>query len=257
MAKVADINIDITTCIISRIASQAVSNIAPSFMGGEVVRLATLKYIGGSRDLLRPMAIILLEIILDVTVTNIPSLLISAYFIIFKRNFIFLLPLAASLYLLLSWLLSTLVLFKSNFRRHFLKLLIKFTKGMGLNINLEDSIRDLKSIIQALILGRRLIPALALSILILLLRSLTIYITCNMLGYNVDFIYSLLAYCITLSLGVIPTPGGAGGIELGASLMLKPEVVIVWRAITYYIITAISLLFLIVLVLRYHLEVEG
>jgi len=73
--------------------------------------------------------------------------------------------------------------------------------------------------------------------------SSTIYIVsnefkpCSNIYCRVElFVDSLAAYHYALSIGALPTPGGAGAVEYGLSITLDPATVIISRSITYYTI---------------------
>lgn len=258
LAKAANIRISIVNCIILRFASQAISNITPSFMGGEVVRIVTLRCIGENANIYKALAIVLYEILLDVTITNTISLITSAYFIFIHGHLLFIIPFTASLYLISFWFLTFIIFLTGHIRGAFVSFISAFTNRFkpNMSLSLEQFIRGVGSVMGTLLSVKNVVITLFLTILAILFQALTIYFSSSFLELNIGVFYALLAYCIMLALGVVPTPGGAGGVEFGAYLMLRPSIVIVWRILTYHVITFISMMFLIVLIVKYSLKLD-
>lgn len=256
LTRAVDVRISTINCIVSRFASQAVSNITPSFMGGEIVRIVALRYIGENANLYKALAIVLYEILFDVAITNIISLITSAYFIFVHGYLLFIMPFIASLYLILFWFITFLIFLTGRIRGIFMNFISAFISKFKPSVSLEHLIKGVGDFVRTLLSIKNIIVTLFLTILAILFQASTIYFSYFFLGYSIGVLHALLAYCIILALGVVPTPGGAGGVEFGAYLMLKPSVVVVWRILTYHVITFISMIFLVILVVKYGLKLS-
>lgn len=223
--KVLSNNLSLSECINLWFASQAASNITPTHSGGEIVRFAYLYF--KRKDLENPLGIVLIEIIMDVYVPNIFAVILALSRLMRSNEVIYALPILFSTYNIGFW---SLVLFKKRF---FIKLVSKFINKV---LRIEWLVEDVKVIDNP----KKISLSVILSLFKVLFLGFSITLAFMSIRENISFYEGIAAYVFAMSLSIIPLPAGSIGVEAGISLIRVGIGVVLWRLLSYYLITALS-----------------
>ena len=251
--------------VIIRAASEAISLITPSYIGGEALRVAWL--MRRKLDIGAGLLVVALEIFADVIVGSLLTLAGSAILMMQGEvaTGIFLALLATSMlgfYLLLfvgssrgSIKVPRIVV---DFARRFFgesrsdRFFSWFTKT-------SKSYTDAFSRTHGYQLHVNLALSLAHSILLALLSGLVLHLVFEGGGISIGLIESVITSYVSLTVGSIPiTPGGSGLSEVGVYLFASSLVnsnpwsaIITWRVASYHVPLVLGISFLLLVVPKF------
>lgn len=216
-------------------SSQFLSNISPTHSGGEIIRFFAISMITRSSKI--STNIVLFEILLDVFIPNILAIVSAIFFIVFRESMFSAVPIIFSSFNILVWLTVFLK------RRKVHSIVEGFLKRTGIIKYMQPSLADLDFKVD----NFKLAASVALTLFRILLVSFSIYLAYLAVGIPLKPFEALVAYLYALSLGIIPLPAGALGMEIGMSIVKPGAGVVLWRIIAYYILTLICFLYTLVL----------
>ncbi len=244
------LNTSIKDYFYARLLGGLMAYITPSAIGGEPARAYYLakKCIGRFS---RYFALSIYEVYYDIMIVNIFALGLSFYSLPYSLIVILVSIGSIVFWTTVYYLIKNIV--EPENTNVFLKRIIKWMNKLvhkrlemikdsyydfasSFNILVNNSYFKNKVVIVALTIIYHICNSLA--IFVLAIKSITINTVIN------TVLSSISAYFYSLALGALPTPGGAGVIEYGLSLALKPEIVIVSRTLMYYSTVIIGLLIL-------------
>jgi len=243
LAKRMGSNITILESILVRIGGQFLAYISPSYAGGEPVRILALK--GRGLEFSKGLSIVIVEVFLDVILHNVSAILAIAYLTFNHGRLItsYLPPLIISIATLGVWTLPLIFSFR---KLPFLEGIMR--KYMAKHMSKVESAREgLRSIFKSKVI----VYSSLLTFIATIASAISLMLASHSVGLSIGFIEAYMALTLSLAMGSIPTPGGAIGVEYGASLMLTPQAVMLWRFISYYMTIPVLALALIVLVVKF------
>lgn len=217
-------------------SSQFLSNISPTHSGGEVIRFFAISRITKSSRI--SANVVLFEILLDVFIPNILAIVSAIFFIVFRGNMFSTVPIIFSSFNILVWLTVFLK------RRKVYSIVEGFLKRTGIIKYMQPSLANLDFDID----NFKLVASMVLTLFRILLVSFSIYLAYLAVGVSLKPFEALAAYLYALSLGIIPLPAGALGMEIGMSIVKPGAGVVLWRIIAYYILTLICFLYILLLI---------
>ncbi|MET1159699.1 MAG: flippase-like domain-containing protein, partial [Thermoprotei archaeon] len=226
----------------ARILGGLAAYLTPSAIGGEPIRALYLSLRTNS-EFVRCFALTLYEVYYDVMIVSLIAIVLS----------LFKLPLALPVTLvglgnIASWILIYNVLNNiitpenaPSLAKKLLSLIEKYVmRFKSLNKGYKELGLYFSSIVSSMKF-RDIIVMISLTLLIHIVASATIFtlitgtLTTASPEYIVgSFLIALIAYFYSLTIGALPTPGGAIAVEYGLSIVLKPQVVVLSRVIMYY-----------------------
>jgi len=237
-------NLSFKTCLKARFLGDLLAKITPSAIGGEPVR-ALLISIETGLSTGSSYALAIYEVSYDVIYTCILGLFFSVWYLPYSIP-----VLLVSGFVVVSW-----PVFFRNIGRVVPKLkanyvavkLGKFAWFEKLFKHIEDFGKTYSEVSSTMDLGSKLFTWI-----------LTILIHCLWAQAIAPFLYfqwravnpvlglwtAFSAYSLMQAISMLPTPGGAGVAEYGLSLVLPPEVVVVYRIIYYFVPIASALFIL-------------
>ncbi len=244
------LNTSIKDYFYARLLGGLMAYITPSGIGGEPARAYYLaKRCVGKFS--RYFALSIYEVYYDIMIVNIFALSLSFYSIPYS-----LLIVLVSIGNIVSWItmyhLIKNIIEPENtnvFLRKIIKWMNKFIHKR-LEI-IKDGYYDFARSFNALVNNSNLKNKLIIVILTIsyhICNSLAIFIVAiknfEIMVIANTLMASISAYFYSSTLGSLPSPGGAGIMEYGLSLVLEPEVVVVARILMYYSTVIIGLLIL-------------
>lgn len=253
-----DINSTINT-IAARVGSEFVTHTTPSYVGGEVVRIAWLTKNGVSPGKAAWLAT--MEIIADVLVGTMLAFIAGALAIYNGATFIGIIVILVAIPTLTFWLM--LIIFSAKRTLHLplfsLKLAQKFVakeRAERLINSINDAISDLCKMSRENFNSTEAIKTFAIGIAItfiaFLLMGLSFMVLANAVGSNIGLFDSLMATSASTVLSTLPiTIGGSGLAELGLWAYISDlndipnfkdiikdsqlSIIIVWRIASYHV----------------------
>ena len=98
----------------------------------------------------------------------------------------------------------------------------------------EESLENISYILKKLKRSpKTLIIAIIITAIMLFLQGLTIVVVGSAFGIELNPLYSFIFISIIQVMGGSPTPAGAVAVEYGASLLVQPDMVFVWRVLVF------------------------
>ena len=253
-------NVSSTGSILSaRLAGEFVTQTTPSFIGGEVVRVAFLTKNGVPPG--RAAWVTTMEIIADVLVGTMLAFVAGAVAIYNGGGFIGVTVILVAIPTLLFWLSLVILSAKRNlkFPVFLIKLLKKFIpkeKAERIENSTNTALADLckmsRENFNSSQVVRIFINGIAMTFVAFVLQGISFLVLANAVGSNIGLFESLLATSASTVISTIPiTIGGSGLAELGIwayisklngipslnSLAMSSElnVVIAWRIASYHV----------------------
>lgn len=229
LSRSAGGRLDLSEAILARFGGMFIAFITPFYAGGEPIRIYALKKNGLSWG--RSFEVIVLEVIFDVYVHNILTILLFVLSDISKVETIPILAIATGSVIFWSIPTATLLLGVGRVLNIFEKL------GMFKIKMLSNLIEAAKSFEGETLLKRRrvVLGCIGLTLASTILSTISFYISALSVGIRVDMLESLKTFVYSMSMSSIPTPGGAGGIEYALLTQLPLRGVIAWRMVSYYL----------------------
>ncbi len=237
LCRILHVDIGLLDSIIIRGVGMFTSHITPTLIGGEPVRAILLQKLSRNNSSIGLVSsIVFIETYLDVIICNFLTLLLG-FTDIAGRSIKVTLPYLAALYQIVSWTIILLVGLHSVSNSKILGFLSRHTR-IGIDkIRFEgrEFIQGFRKILRpyGLLVIFTSICSLLAGALIFMLAS---FISREHLSLNA----SLKGFVFASSLGVSPLPGGALGVEYGASLIANATTVIMWRFMSYYMLLLIG-----------------
>jgi uncharacterized protein (TIRG00374 family) len=253
-------NVSSTWSILSaRLAGEFVTQTTPSFIGGEVVRVAFLTKNGVPAG--RAAWVTTMEIIADVLVGTMLAFVAGAVAIYNGGGFIGVTVILVAIPTLLFWLSLVILSAKRNLKLPLfsIKLLKKFISNEkaerianSTNTALADLCKMSRENFNSSQVVRIFIIGIGITFVAFVLQGISFLILANAVGSNIGLFESLLATSASTVISTIPiTIGGSGLAELGIwayisklngipslnSLAMSSElnVVIAWRIASYHV----------------------
>jgi uncharacterized protein (TIRG00374 family) len=253
-------NVSSTGSILSaRLAGEFVTQTTPSFIGGEVVRVAFLTKNGVPAG--RAAWVTTMEIIADVLVGTMLAFVAGAVAIYNGGGFIGVTVILVAIPTLLFWLSLVILSAKRNLKLPLfsIKLLKKFISNEkaerianSTNTALADLCKMSRENFNSSQVVRIFIIGIGITFVAFVLQGISFLILANAVGSNIGLFESLLATSASTVISTIPiTIGGSGLAELGIwayisklngipslnSLAMSSElnVVIAWRIASYHV----------------------
>ena len=243
----------------ARLAGEFVTQTTPSFVGGELVRIAWLTKIGVAPG--KATWVTTIEIIADVFVGTVLGLIAGAVAIYNGGIFIGVIVIIVVIPTLTFWLLLVIYSTKRNLRlpSFSLKILQKFVareKAERLINATNNAITDVCKMSRENFNSRKAVKTftvgIAITLVAFLFQGLSFMVLADSVGSNVGLFDSLMATSASTALSTIPiTIGGSGLAELGiwayvSNINAIPEfadvikdsqlnVIIAWRIASYHI----------------------
>ena len=243
----------------ARLAGEFVTQTTPSFVGGELVRIAWLTKIGVAPG--KATWVTTIEIIADVFVGTVLGLIAGAVAIYNGGIFIGVIVIIVVIPTLTFWLLLVIYSAKRNLRlpSFSLKILQKFVareKAERLINSTNNAITDVCKMSRENFNSRKAVKTftvgIAITFVAFLFQGLSFMVLADSVGSNVGLFESLMATSASTALSTIPiTIGGSGLAELGiwayvSNINAIPEfadvikdsqlnVIIAWRIASYHI----------------------
>jgi glycosyltransferase 2 family protein len=243
----------------ARLAGEFVTQTTPSFVGGELVRIAWLTKIGVAPG--KATWVTTIEIIADVFVGTVLGLIAGAVAIYNGGIFIGVIVIIVVIPTLTFWLLLVIYSAKRNLRlpSFSLKILHKFIareKAERLFNSTNNAITDVCKMSRENFNSRKAVKTftvgIAITFVAFLFQGLSFMVLADSVGSNVGLFESLMATSASTALSTIPiTIGGSGLAELGiwayvSNINAIPEfadvikdsqlnVIIAWRIASYHI----------------------
>jgi glycosyltransferase 2 family protein len=243
----------------ARLAGEFVTQTTPSFVGGELVRIAWLTKIGVAPG--KATWVTTIEIIADVFVGTVLGLIAGAVAIYNGGIFIGVIVIIVVIPTLTFWLLLVIYSTKRNLRlpSFSLKILQKFVareKAERLIKSTNNAISDVCKMSRENFNSRKAVKTftvgIAITFVAFLFQGLSFMVLADSVGSNVNLFDSLMATSASTALSTLPiTIGGSGLAELGIWAYVSningiPEfadvvkdsqlnVIIAWRIASYHI----------------------
>lgn len=237
LCRALHVKIGLLDSLIIRGIGMFASYVTPTLIGGEPIRAVLLqKRAKNNSSIGLVSCIVFIEVYLDVIICNVLTLLFGFSDIV-ERNVKVTLPYLAALYQIISWTLILFVGLHGATNSKVINFLSKYTKIGADKIKFEGE--EFKQGFKN-ILGLYSLLAIVASIGSLLVGALTFMFAGSISGGYLSLANSLKGFVFAASLGVSPLPGGAIGVEYGASLMASATTVIMWRFMSYYMILLVG-----------------
>jgi uncharacterized protein (TIRG00374 family) len=237
LCRILHVNIGLFDSVIIRGIGMFVSYITPTLIGGEPVRAILLQRRAGNNSSIGLVSsIVFIETYFDIIICNVLTLLLG-FSDIAGRNFKVTLPYLAALYQITSWTTVLFVGFHGVANSKVIGFLSRYTKigvdkirfeGEGFRLGFRKMLKPYGLLVLLTSIGS------------LLVGALTFMLAGFISGCYLSLTTSLKGFVFALSLGVSPLPGGALGVEYGASLIANATTVIMWRFMSYYMILLIG-----------------
>ncbi|MGQ4892355.1 MAG: lysylphosphatidylglycerol synthase transmembrane domain-containing protein [Candidatus Njordarchaeia archaeon] len=234
LAKLLNVNC-YKEAYLTRTASQFIALVTPGASGAQFVKAYWIEKNGPGWA--KGLGLANVETLFDVIFVNIIALVVSFNGFLsgeFGFVFVILLSLNSLSYYIILFSISLI----PPIRRSVLSLLKKFRIKID-----EESLENISYILKKLKESpRTLLVAIIITLIMLFLQGLTIVMVGLAFGVKLDPLYSFIFISIIQVMGGSPTPAGAIAVEYGASLLVSPDMVVVWRvlvftfAIIYYFI---------------------
>lgn len=245
-------NIKASRSILVRVASEFVTLVTPSYVGGEAVRIAWLNRQGVKMG--QAVWVAYLEVLFDVVAGTSISILAAILAIGTGAHLIGGVVLLISCVVLGFYLMLTALSIKRKVKlpEILMKLLRLMSKGRA--DALEDVVRrttEAYGEAASKFFGARPILAIGAvavpTIIIVILAGTIFWFIGSSAGVKVDLFFSILAVYVAITVGTIPiVPGGSGLSELGMSLFTSAALggiswssVVAWRLVSYHVPLAI------------------
>lgn len=253
-------NVSSTGSIISaRLAGEFVTQTTPSYVGGELVRIAFLTKNGVPVG--RSAWVTTMEIIADVFVGTMLAFIAGALAIYNGGDFIGIAVILIAIPTLAFWLLLVIFSAKRNIRlpsftKKILRKLISKEKADRMIDSTDTAIADLcemsRENFNSIKTVKVLIVGIALTLAAFLLQGVSFMVLANSVGFHIGLFGSLLATSASTVLSTLPiTIGGSGLAELGIWAYISNlngipsfkdvvkdsqlSVIIAWRIASYHI----------------------
>ncbi len=224
--SVYGVSLKITDYFYARLLGNLIALLTPSAIGGELARAYYLSVKTGS-GLAGLFAITVFEVYIDIIVTNLLAIVFSIPYLPLSIPVI-----AIALSTVTTWTLVMAGLVREGL---FSSIVDSFIKKLPQSIacGYEEFVETLRETVSKNVCVK-ILPLLILSTLTsYTLASATIYLLSTTVEQPASFIETFIAYIFSLTLGAVPSPGGAGTVEYGLSIPLKPEAVVLTRVLTY------------------------
>jgi len=236
LCRILHVNIGLLDSVIIRGIGMFVSYITPTLIGGEPVRAILLQRRANNSSIGLASSIVFIETYFDIIICNVLTLLLG-FSDIAGKNFKVTLPYLAALYQITSWTTVLFVGFHGVTNSKVIGFLSRYTKigvdkirfeGEGFRLGFREMLKPHGLLVLLTSIGS------------LLVGALTFMFAGFISGGYLSLTASLKGFVFASSLGISPLPGGALGVEYGASLIANATTVIMWRFMSYYMILLIG-----------------
>jgi glycosyltransferase 2 family protein len=245
--------------ITARLAGEFVTQTTPSFIGGEVVRIAFLTKNGVPAG--RAAWVTTMEIIADVLVGTMLAFIAGAVAIYNSGGFIGVTVILVAIPTVTFWLSLVILSAKRNLRLpvFFVKILKKFMSNEraerildSTNIAIADLCKMSRENFNSIHVVRIFVMGIGITFIAFVLQGISFMVLANAVGSNIGIFESLLATSASTAISTIPiTIGGSGLAELGIWAYISKlngipslndlargselSVVIAWRIASYHV----------------------
>ena len=227
IAKVSGLVPSYKQGICARGASQFVALTTPATAGAQVIKAFWIKKLNGGWDL--GFGVAYLEISFDVFLVNIVAMIASLVSLL--NGDVRVIPVIfLSLYTMGSFSLLFIATGVKKLRKAILRIFEKLKIPLK-ETHLENFAKSLTNLVKN---PKELIITILLTITYLITQGMVVLVIANAFGENMSLLGIIIFAAIIQVMGGIPIPGGAIGVEYGASLFLRPEIVVTWRVISYF-----------------------
>lgn len=237
LCRALNVKVGFLDSVVIRGVGMFASYVTPTLIGGEPIRAILLQRRAGNNSSIGLVSsIVFMEVYLDIIICNVLTL-VFGFSDIAEGNVKVTLPYLAALYQITSWTLILFIGLHGVTNSRVVKVLSRYT-GIGadrIRFEGEGFKQGFKSIP-----GLYSLLAVLTSIGSLLVGALTFMLAGSISGGYLSLADSLKGFVFALSLGISPLPGGALGVEYGASLMANATTVIMWRFMSYYMILLVG-----------------
>lgn len=228
----------------ARIIGNVIALATPSSIGGEPVRALVLS----SYDirLTRAIAVTLFEDYWDIVIINVPAIIFAV-----MRLPLTIFILLSSLYNVIAWNILFLATRREGARVFVLKLRDKsfgiIKRFLELIIVMIGSVKQVSTSLS--------LKSTIKVVLITLAKYAILYSSFLVAAYGIGYVdlrQVFEALMFYNAMGLVPTPGAAGGAEYGLSMALSPEQVIVVRTVAFFTTIILGLPVLVLYVRKLH-----
>ena len=240
--------------VLTRVASEFISLVSPSYFGGETIRVAWLRSKGVHVG--RAAWTSFMELFLDVLLGSTISITVGLYTIFsgdyFSGSVILIIAVPVlTFFLVISWLSARRQVHVPRFVQDLLRRLFGTQRTVSITNTVESvGIMYSKAAKEFFTQTSRKLILLAslLTCSLVILGGLGLWTVFSLMGFDVNLMWAIAGFAVALTIGSIPiSPGGAGLMEIGLSLITPLAVgssawiaIIVWRIIYYYVGIVIS-----------------
>lgn len=227
----------------ARLLGGFLANITPSAIGGEPARAYYISR-RTKRPFSRYFALAIYEVLYDIMLVNIVALVFSIVKLPYSIP-VTLVSIGSIVFWLTTYYIMCNILTPKT-ARFPLNKIIEYIGKLG-ERKFSEAFKDYGSSFRCIVDKMDIfskIIIVALTFIYQFVNALVIY-TLLQDHSMISLINAVMAYFFALSLGALPTPGGAGSVEFGLSLALPPGTVVVARALMFYsvIITGIVIIY--------------
>lgn len=216
----------------ARLLGGFLANITPSAIGGEPARAYYI-----SRKTKGPFsryfALAMYEVLYDIMLVNVVALALSIVKLPYSIPVIIVSIGSMGFWLIMYYVMCNML--SPETAKFPLNKIIKYVGKFGENRFFEafkDYGSSFRYIVDKTDMFSKII-VIALTFMYQFMNALVIYVLLQDHSIT-SLINAVMAYFFALSLGALPTPGGAGSIEYGLSLTLPPGIVVVARGLMFY-----------------------